>query len=136
MSAGPDENQPGRETVVAEDSNSPLATCMRYQFLCTVDDKACNATEVGKWKWDYTAATPDEPTCDELKATPGAKHVFCCSTDKCNAPDPKLDPDTIINEDEGSKQPAAGRPFDANNTAPGGLQIAVTLEAGACDILA
>lgn len=75
--------------------DSPGYLCLRYQYLCTPNDKECAPGEVGKLKWHYSIA--EKNSCDSMKALPERyRDLTCCSTNLCNAPDPKRDPTTKV----------------------------------------
>jgi hypothetical protein len=75
----------------ADFDREPGTLCLRYQFICTAGDTACTTARLGKTKWAYTFATKD--LCASPKALPSQyKSVTCCNSDRCNAPDLKLDP--------------------------------------------
>lgn len=86
---------PEGPSVIAAEFKDPKTLCLRYQFPCTADDTACSPKELGKLKWAY--ATTTSAICGDLKRAPRTyKNVLCCSSDRCNAPDPKLDPATKV----------------------------------------
>lgn len=85
VSGGP---EPG--TLILVEYTEPGILCARYQYVCSKDDKSCTAKEVGRTKWSYIAF--EKQLCDQLKSMPSVyKALTCCNSDKCNAPDPKLD---------------------------------------------
>jgi len=79
--------------VVAVDYTHPSVVCERYQYLCdSVSlESGCTAADVGKYKWMYAGA--EEASCKFSKENPQShiKGNVCCRSDRCNAPDPRLD---------------------------------------------
>lgn len=113
---------PEQNTVIATALNQPGTLCARYQFPCTKDDRACTAQDAGKLLWAYTSL--EKATCDQLKAMPGTyKDLTCCSTNLCNAPDPKRDMSTKIYP--GLIAPADG-PQPAQNSSSATSQMTFT----------
>jgi hypothetical protein len=87
--AGPDQ----QGNVFAADYKEPGTLCLRYQFTCLAGDTvhaACTVAQLGKIKWAYAVATKDQ--CASLITSSRYKSVTCCNSDRCNAPDLKLDP--------------------------------------------
>jgi hypothetical protein len=84
-------NGPVNGTLVASEYTEPGSMCLRYQYIChTTADTLCAAGDVGKNKrWAFSYGQKD--LCDRLK---GLKEQYmdllCCSTDRCNAPEPAL----------------------------------------------
>jgi hypothetical protein len=71
------------------------AVCLRYTYMCTKTDKACKPADAGKWQWGYVTSVMN--TCTAMKKSPTVyKNVLCCTTDRCNAPEPKQDKTTRV----------------------------------------
>jgi hypothetical protein len=84
--------QGGVFAYVPKPSDIPSPTCLSYKYDCS-KSKECKAAESGKWV--YTVVSKE--SCAGLLSAPTVyKNAKCCTTDKCNAPDPSLDPVTKI----------------------------------------
>ncbi|KIZ02957.1 hypothetical protein MNEG_5003 [Monoraphidium neglectum] len=77
-------------------SKKEAQVCARYSFVCETGDTACTPAEQKSRarRWSYVPLA--KSTCDTLGKVPGIKNLLCCATDKCNKPDPKLDPATKV----------------------------------------
>ena len=104
----PTRDGPRPGAVVAAANRAGSAVCARWQSKCTKADVGyCSPAEIkaGTFKWLY-AAIQGGPSgsslvsCGQVKAAlaavPFAKDVTCCTTNKCNAPDPRLDKVTKV----------------------------------------
>lgn len=94
---------PGTGGVFAYDptADSPDTACLSYHYDCSTLlslGQECKAADNGKWV--YTTTTVDQCAVIKTQASgtvPAVyKHAKCCTTDKCNAPDPTLDPVTKV----------------------------------------
>jgi hypothetical protein len=69
-------------------SDVPRPACLSYKYDCSTF-KDCKASDNGKWVY----ALLSKDSCTSFLASPAVyKNAKCCTTDKCNAPDPTLDP--------------------------------------------
>jgi hypothetical protein len=89
---------PQNGTQVAAQFKQADILCLKFKFVCVPGSTSCSAAEVGTTKWAYattTGAACEANTALLKKALPETT-VFlsysCCTSDRCNAPDPKLDP--------------------------------------------
>jgi hypothetical protein len=91
----------GTPSLIVVKNPADDGACARYEYLCTKDDTGCKPAEVGKFKWHYVPV--GKGICEYLeemqKQLSRTRNVMCCTTDKCNAPDPKLDKVTKLLSD-------------------------------------
>lgn len=80
-----------RIAIVLEKNPYSDGVCVRWQYGCRKTD-SCDPDDVGKWRWSY--AYGDMQHCANMRQVAAAQNftnILCCTTDRCNAPDPKQD---------------------------------------------
>jgi hypothetical protein len=88
----PYEQKPTTDYFVGSQSDTTNPACLSFKLDCKRLSQ-CKAGDNGKWV--YTVISETE--CAKIKALPDVyTNVKCCTKDKCNVPDPKLDPTTKI----------------------------------------
>jgi hypothetical protein len=105
---GPVRVKDGRIAIVLEKNPYSDGVCVRWQYFCSRANECDRGpADVGKWKWSY--ALGNVQNCADMRRVAtaiNATNILCCTTDRCNAPDPKQDFDNRVLIDA----PSAGGP--------------------------
>ncbi|KAF6254450.1 hypothetical protein COO60DRAFT_316528 [Scenedesmus sp. NREL 46B-D3] len=120
-------------TPVAYPRRDGYSACLRYQYRCTADTATCLASEIGSWKHHYYGSSAQQ--CRSILSNApnmGLRSVFCCTADRCNAPDPRRDPTTQLLPDSwlSRSRPMSSRSSPRSSAAAAPIAAAPSSQAG------